>query len=162
MDFSRLNYAMATGKAHLDATGARGTEIESHLVGYLLAITYAEFERKNRAIMATRCGRHGDPEMLSFCTMLARKALQSIYIGDLKGVLGKFSEQCKDQFDTAVNGSPAHAAYDNIVLNRHRVAHVTGTNMTFLELETALPVARAVFDEFAIAIGLTPAEIATL
>ncbi len=162
MDFNRIDQAMATCKTHLDATGSRNTEIESMLVGYLLAIIYAEFEKKLKKLVAHRASRTKDAEIISFCSAVTKYVLRSINIGDIKGALAHFAPSYKDAFKDAVEGMPIHAAYDNIVLNRHGVAHVAGTNLTFSELEKEFPLSLGVFTEIANVLGIDPVEAAVL
>ena len=48
--------------------------------------------------------------------------------------------------------------YDNIMSNRHLVAHQSGTNITLAELETAFSESKVVFQALADALSLTPDE----
>ncbi len=52
--------------------------------------------------------------------------------------------------------------YGNIIANRHSVAHATGANMTFAELEAAMKLSGQIFDAVCMALELTDEEIADI
>ncbi len=56
MDFKRIESALGACTKHLDEVGG-DPQIESYLVGYLLAIVYAEYEIKIVKAMVARIGR---------------------------------------------------------------------------------------------------------
>jgi hypothetical protein len=162
MLFPRIDATMATCKAHLDATGAHNTEIETYLVGYALTVVCAEYELRIEALLCKRAERSGDGDVHSFVKNTIDKIVRSPNIGAIAGALGHFGSQCKTDFQALVTNTPAHAAYDGIVNNRQLLAHLTGHQMTFPNLEKSLQDTTDVFDAIGIALGLTAAELATL
>lgn len=162
MDFKRIDAAVATCKSHIDATGARGTEIESFLVSYLLVTIAADFEIRLEAIVSKRAERTADPHIQSFVRVAAGRIIRGIKISEITGVLGHFGSDCKESFSKEIADTLPHTCYDNILANRHMVAHQTGPNMTFAELETALPESKKVLDAVASALGLTATELSGL
>jgi hypothetical protein len=160
--FTQLENALTVCKNHLDNTGTRGTEIESYLVGFLLVNICSEFEIRLRKILEMRAAHPGDTYLSNFVVYASGRIIRSIKIGEIAGYLGGFGTDWKDNFHSAVKDKPPHVAYDNIMANRQLVAHVSGTMMTFAELEAAFQEACHVLTAVANAVGLTPAEIASL
>lgn len=161
MDFPRTDAALAVCKLHLDATNSRNTEIESYLVGYLLATIYAEFEQKMRAIVCKRVERAGDQHVHNFAISTMKVVMKTINVSGIKGIIGYLDSASKQTLGDCIDDT-TQAAYDNIINNRHGVAHASGSNMTFAELEATLPGAKAVIELAADALGLTPAEVASI
>lgn len=145
--FARVDAALSVCGAHLDATGARGTEIEAILVGYLLTVIHAEFEQHVVQTVVARCRTSHDVRRSSFTEYAARRLVKKFAISDLTGTLNSFDRECKRRFSKEVMDTPHHVAYDNIEANRQLLAHSSGINMTFDELvrhyETSLPVLAA-------------------
>jgi hypothetical protein len=85
----------------------------------------------------------------------------TIKVGEIADLLRHCELDYKDAFNKAMTEVPQAASYyDNVMQNRHLVAHQTGTNITFAELETAFKESRIVFQAIADALGLTAAETA--
>jgi hypothetical protein len=150
MEFPRVELAIKTCAEHLDKSGARNTEIEAVLVGYLLTITYADYERAIREMVAQRGNRYSDGPLASFMTTAARRLIRSIEVGEIGGILGHFDASCKTAFNSAIADTPAQTAFDNLLANRHDVAHRLGANITLAEFEKTFrasqPVLQAVQD----------------
>jgi hypothetical protein len=163
MKFARLDNAMAVCKAHLDATGTRGTEIEHYLVGYLVVIICAEFDARFKKIVETRAGRTGDAHLKNFVVHACGKIVRGNKVSELTSHLGGFGGTCKTDFHAAIAGTTSQGSYDNIMTNRHTVAHhTTSHSMTFNELERAYADSHALLTAVANALGLSAAEIAAL
>lgn len=162
MNFTRIDNALATCKTHLDATSARGTEIESYLVSCLLVVIAAEYEMRLKCMIAKRAERVNDRHVHQYVTGQVGKSVRVPRIEQINGLLGAFGSDYKELFTAAVCNSQAHVAYDNIVTNRHSVAHTTGAHVTLIDLEQWLPDSKKVLEEVALALGLSAAEIATL
>lgn len=154
MRFQRVEDAIRICRGHLDSTESRNTEIETYLVGYILAVIYAEYEKWLREAIATRAAGVGDAAILAFVRAAAARVLRSIKCHEIAGILGWFGEDCKTTFQKAVNNTPAQAAYDNIIVNRMSVAHASGTNMTLGEVEQAFTDSQEVLKQVMIALGL--------
>lgn len=162
MDFPRIDSAIVDCKAHLSATNALGTPIESYLVGHLLVLAASEFERVTEAIVIARALRTGDGHLISFVRVASDRLIRSIKIDQMTGVLGHFDSTCKDSFVGSAIKCAAAIHYDNILSNRHAIAHMAGHAMTLADFETAFVGCKGLFDEFANCLGLTPAEISGL
>ena len=143
MKFTQLDNAMDVCKQHLDNTGARGTEIENYLVGYLLVNICSEFEIRLKKLVEIRAARSGDKHLHNFVMYASSRVIRSIKVGEIAGYLGGFGADWKTSFHDSVLDTPSHVGYDNIMTNRISVAHLTGTLMTFADLEilTKTPVA---------------------
>lgn len=159
MDFTRIDHAMSVCKSHLVATSTANTEIESYLVGYLLSVIYAEFEQRIRAMVCKRAERASDVDVHNFVVSAVGRLMRGIKIAEVKGIIGQFHPQCSADLDAQVNDSQMLTMYTNMILNRHGVAHVSGSNMTFLELEASLVHGKLVVEAVAIALGLTDDEV---
>jgi hypothetical protein len=159
MKFKRIEDAFETCKKHLDSTNSRNTEIESFLVGYLIVLVIAEYEVLLEKILAKRADRIKDAHVQSFVKVAVDKLTRSIKIGEVSGLLSHFGSDYKKAFVDANQKTPtAMTYYDNIMANRHLVAHQTGTTMTLLELETAFIESKIVFQTLADALTLTADE----
>lgn len=121
--FPSIETALEDCEKHLDATGARGTPIDAYLAGFLLIHTYAHFEKRILEICKQRCDHSGDPSIGALALNSLRKTRDSLYISDLGKNLKNFGEIVKAEFSTTVSNTPAHSAWDNILINRHDFAH---------------------------------------
>lgn len=162
MQFTRLDNAVAVCKKHLEDTGTQNTEIESYLVGYLLISISSEFECIIEAMVNQRAARAGDGHLSSFVRAAADRIIRSVKIDELSGLLNHFDPSCKKQFIDDPQKQAKQVGYGNIVLNRHSVAHATGTSMTFGELEIAYQDSKELMDCFGKCLGLTQDEIDNL
>jgi len=158
MAYARVEAALAQSRAHLAATGSFNTEIEAYLVGYLLATAYSSLEARVRLIVATRSARNADAESRNFIRKASGGMIRRIAFSDLVGYIGMFSDSLKESFRRNLDDRDV-SAYDNLLTNRHNVAHNSGSNMTLSDLDEAFKRAERVLDEFASCLGLTPAEV---
>lgn len=159
MQFERLENALTVCNNHLDATGARGTEIESYLVGYVLITACAEFEMRFEAMINKRFARLGDAAVSAFIAKIADTQIRVPNLDGMGAFLKKFGNAFRDGFisnRTAVSDT----AFQNVITNRHLVAHSQGGPMTFADAEREIRASYLVFDATAIALGLTSAELA--
>ena len=146
MEFPRIENAIQTCATHLDATGTRNTEIEGVLVGYLLTITYAEYEGAVRKIVAARGDLHNDERLSAFMTYAAERLIRSIAIGEIGGLLKRFDVVCHQAFQSKIANTPSHTAFDNLLSNRQDVAHRLGANITLAEFQRFYQDSLPVFD----------------
>ena len=90
-----------------------------------------------------------DRHVGNFASYASVRLVRSIKIGDLAGAAAWFHADCKARFHDGL-GDEARAAWDNIVTNRHGVAHEDDSsvvsNMTFRELREAYPKALTVLE----------------
>jgi hypothetical protein len=158
----RIADAMDACRNHLDATGARNTEVESFLVGFLLVMICSEYEIAIKAMVSKRAEKCGDGDVHGFVREHIGKIVRGIKVSDLTGVVGSFSSAAKEHFQKAVINQQPHVSYDNIMTNRHSVAHRSGSQVTFSELEGFIKESDKVLDAAAEALGLDAADLAAL
>lgn len=158
MNLTRVDAALEDCERHLETASVFGTEIEAILTVYVSAVIYAAFEAEVRRMVAARVASvaEEDRHLQNFAAYASVRLVRSIKIGDLAGVVAWFHEDCKAQFHDALDDE-AHAAWNNIVSNRHGVAHEDDSpvvsNMTFRELKEAYTKALTVLDCLSGAIG---------
>lgn len=155
MKFPRVDEAFKACAEHLDSTGTRNTEIESHLVNNLLSIIYAEYEQEIRRLVMERGAKNADVHSRAFMEHAALRLVRSIKLRDLSGTLKRFHTAFSDQFKSEVENTPASTAYNNILTNRHSVAHARGSNMTFRELGPTYTASLDILRAFARALDLS-------
>lgn len=160
MTLTRVDAALEDCQRHLEATNSYGTEIEAILTVYVSAVVYAAFEAQVRQTLAARVALavDRDAHVGNFATYASVRLVRSIKISELAGAAAWFHEECKARFQRSIDGE-AHAAWDNIVNNRHGVAHEDDSpvvsNMTFRELKEAYPKALTVLDCLSASIAQT-------
>lgn len=167
MTFGSLDYVFQQCEQHLDAANMRNTEIESYFVQYLLVRICAEFEARVTILIHRRCSRTNDTHLMSFAQKTAAYIYKRFDISDIKKILERFGNDYKQAFDSQVmGGSPTsiapHVAWNNIYTNRHTVAHMTGTQMSFGDLKNNYRDSLVVLDALVSALDLTQGEIADL
>lgn len=134
MEFPRLDSAITTCRRHLQETNSFNTEIEAIVVGYLLAVTYAEYEQTVRRLISER-GRTDDERLTAFVRVATERIVRSLRLSELKGFLGFFHEDCKQALHDEVNDTRAHLAYDSIINSRQDLTHRFVASMTLAEFE---------------------------
>jgi hypothetical protein len=162
MTLRRIDNALAVCKTHLDGTDTRGTEIESYLVAYLLTLVASEYEQRVEALFSLRAMKCGDPHVHSFVTSACGRIIRSPRCSEIAGALGMFDAKCKTDFQAKVNNQACQTSYDKIITNRQLVAHLTGSNMTFAELERDAAESIMVLEAVVDALGLLPGDLAAL
>lgn len=154
MSLVRSTDALETCRKHIQAMPRRDPQIEAVLASYACAVIYAELEGQVRRLVADRVGHgRGDVRVKRWGAFSARRLIRSIKISELAGVAGQFDEHCKSRF-THLLDDECKAAWDQIVQNRHGVAHEDDqpgpvSTMTFAETELAFNRVERVLDAFA-------------
>jgi hypothetical protein len=147
MNLTRVEAALDDCERHLEATNSFGTEIEAILTAHVSAVIYGAFEAEVRRTLAVRVmAGLQDAHVRNFSRVASEKLVRSIKTSELAGVAGYFHRDCKTRFHDSLGGE-AQAAWDNIVNNRHGIAHEHSpavSNMTWRELKEAHPKALAV------------------
>ena len=162
MRYQRVDQALSACQAHLDSTESRNTEIEAYLVGYLLVTIYSAYEERVRELLLARIARiTEDAAVSSFVDSAYARIVRGIRCSDLAGVLGHFGALLKKAFQDNVNNTAAQVAYDNIINNRHSLAHRSGTNMTFAEVQKDYVASQSVLENLGTSLGLSCDELAT-
>ncbi len=158
--FPQIDREIAQCEKHLDASGTRNTEAEAYLVRYLLVRICAEYETRIRTIVQRRCTRTTDRHFQSFGQHWAVEATRRFKVSDLAWMLGCFGDDYKKAFSDAVSGQPSNAAWDNIYINRHAVAHGNGAvMMTLGELKKTYCDSTVLIDELVKVLDLNPREL---
>jgi hypothetical protein len=150
--FVRVDSAIERCREHLDATGARNTEVETFLVGYLVTIIHAEFEQHVSELLRERT-RSSDPHLTAWGAYATGRIAKKFSVSDLSGYLRAFDESCRMMFANAIHDTPEHLAYDRIESTRQLVAHARDTSLTFDDVEQSYREACAVLDAFAKALA---------
>lgn len=154
MKFLRVKDCLAECKQHLTSQNAFNTPIENYLVSHLLIITYRSFEVVFRELIRLRVQKANDPHLERF-TMSRFEKVGKILIGDINSNLKNFDETCSRRFMDSIENRPSHAAWDNVITNRHKVGHGSGSQMTLEEFERAFERSCEVLHEFGRSLGLT-------
>jgi hypothetical protein len=156
----RVDEALEECERHLTDTGTFGSQVEAILTAYCCSVAYAEFEKQVRRIVSDRgAGSGGDPHVASFVDWSATRLIRSIKISELAGIAARFHPDCKSEFHRLLDAQ-AQTAWDNILENRHDVAHSQTSaisNLTFNELKSTYPLALTVLDHLAACIAPAPA-----
>lgn len=149
MRLPRVDHAVEVCEKHLAATGAFGTEIENLLTRSLLVLICAEFEEKIEATIEERFSRIPDQSLREFVSSCVDAVFRSVKSSEMAGLLNRFGGDCKEKFNRKSQANPiAVTFYNNIVTNRHGVAHTTGGNTTFPEIKRFYEEGHVVLDYF--------------
>ena len=141
----------------------QNSDVENYLVSYLLAVSYAEIEEKIKTILERRSSKSNDKHVSQYIISNHKNNTGRIAISDITSLLARFGDDYKMVFMGSVLNKPTHAAWDNIILNRHKVTHGSGViEMTILEFEKALQGSKDTLIELANAFSLTLSEISDL
>jgi hypothetical protein len=167
MRFGQLDSEIQQCEQHLDESGARNTEIENHIVRYLLVRICAEYERRIEVLVQRRCARINDQYVLNFANWGIEMATKRFKIENIMGLLSRFGEDYQRTFKDALgkqgNKQNCQIAWDNIVTNRHIVAHGKGpVMMTLTDLKGQYNCSLVVIDGLVKALHLREKDIAGL
>lgn len=121
---------------HLSSSSAYGTEIESLLTQSILVIMCAEFEQAIKKLVQEKCSSIEDVSIKEFLGSCVGAVFRSVNSSQIAGLLNRFGPAYKDAFKQKTEANQiAVTFYNNIVTNRHGVAHSEGSNMTFREVK---------------------------
>ena len=136
MSFIEVDAAFKVSRKHLDDTKSGSTEIESFLTRYLIVLVCGAFENEIRKLVVDRAMVAKDDDLTTFVTKTISN-YRSLKASDLRGKLvGRFGQRHRDGFGKFMSEeSEIVTRYNNIVRNRHSVAHGRTVNMTIDELE---------------------------
>jgi hypothetical protein len=134
MRLARIDQAIEKCQQLLTQTGATGTEVEAFLTDYLLILTYASFEEEIKKIIARRAAKVNDPPLESFINSTLKVIFRSMLTSELAKLLACFGSDYRARFKIKVDGTKAETFFNNIITNRHSVAHEGYSNVTFREL----------------------------
>lgn len=136
MRLARVDQTLEECEKHLSSSGAHGTEIETLLTRSLLVLMCAEFEREIKAIIQAKFSSTQDDSLKEFLGSCLGVVFRSVKSGEIAGLLNRFGPSYKERFKEKADSNPvAVTYYNNIVTNRHGVAHSDGGNVTFSEVK---------------------------
>jgi hypothetical protein len=151
MRLARIDKALEDCDRHMaltrssDPSKSFDPAIESLLTQALLVISYAEFEQR---ILATI----EEKRISAWDGPAAEIRYRSVGYDDLAGILEQFSSAYVGAFKELCLASLANQRavtfYNNIVTNRHRVAHSSGANTTFPEFKRFYEEGHVILDFF--------------
>lgn len=163
MKLHRTEAALLSCKNHLRTTNMFNTDVENYLVSYLLTVTYSEIEEKVKIIIERRANKANDRHIVQYIVGHHKTNTGRIKISDITDLLSRFGQDYKSSFTKNVHNSPIHAAWDNIVLSRMKVAHGSGVvELTIPEFESALIGVKSTLIELSKSFSLTDIDIADL
>lgn len=147
MRIPKVDEAISACQQHLRVTKSEGTEIEALLTRALLVLTCSAFEEEIERMIETRTQSLGDVPMQVFFRSCVGAVFRSTQSAEIAGLLGRFGSQFKDSFGRRAKVDPvAVTFYNNIVTNRHGVAHTQGLNCTLNELRSFYDKGHVVLD----------------
>lgn len=154
MQFARVDEALEECENHLEATDSFGTPIERLLSYSLLVIIYAEFEQSVEKTIREKYETIQDESLREFFRSFSgrdsRRILpRGIRSSDLSEFLARFGESYKSQFRSRLDVNPRQEVfYNNLIVNRHDTAHSSGSNATFLDIQSFYHEGHSVLDFF--------------
>lgn len=149
----RTQLAFDNCKQHLDESKAWDSEIESYLTQHVLVIMCADVQQEIYKVVEQRVEKADDIALKNFATAACKRVLRSIGKNEVAGFVGHFGDDAKSHLNEKMEDAVV-TIYNNAVLNRHDVAHNSGSNITFRELEKAIAAARTLIGVVSDAISL--------
>lgn len=135
MRLPAIDSAMEECREHLSTSGAFGTAIEAFLTQYMLTLMCAHFEIHIEGLLRKRAAASQDAALESLVVSSVSAIFRSCKTSEIAGLLNRFGSDYKDQFQRLMEESPqAVTRFNNIITNRHKTAHDSGSNITFDEL----------------------------
>lgn len=162
MKIAKVDEALERCEEHLQSTNAFGTEIEALLTRALVVLTCSAFEEEIERMIGKRADSLGDPAITSFCKSCVSAVFRSTKSSELAGLLNRFGSPFKEKVQRrAQENQKVVTFYNNIVVNRHGVAHTQNLNVTLPELRQFYEVGHVVLDWLQEIIGeIYPEQIA--
>ena len=145
MRLDRVELVIEVCEQHLTSTSSFGSAIEAYLTQQLIVTICAEIEQAIEDIIIKRARDMCGAEFESFVESCLGAVFRSIGSSEIAGLLNRFGADRKAQFLSLVDDR-AKTAYDNIVINRHRIAHKSGSNLTFNEAVDSYRIGLSVID----------------
>ena len=142
MDFPEISDQLEKTRQHLQTTRSFGTEVESYLTNSLLITIYAEFEGRIKTIINTFLNSNFSSKYNgSFFIPYVENLVRRLKTSELsENILSKLGPDFVKNFKQKINNNQhCESAYNNIIINRNKIAHGEGSNITFRELEESYP-----------------------
>lgn len=137
---------------HVSASMSEGSEIESYLTQHALVVLCAEIQQEIYSIVDERSAKYEDERIRSFVSESSKQILRSVQKSDLAGYLKNFGLDIKEQFNDLLDDADV-SRYNIAVRGRHNVAHSSGAQITFRELQEAVISAERILDALKTAIN---------
>jgi len=130
-------------------------EVESRLLAGLVLLIVSEYEVLIADLFKQRVAKCGDPHVCNyFGKSIGRRFWPNL--DNINEVLGMLGGDYRDRFRLTIQNTPERAAWDNIVAERHAVAHKSGPRqMTLGELISTFPGSWKVIEALQQALGLS-------
>ena len=149
MRLARVDQTLEVCEVHLTETGSFGTPIENLLTRSLLVVMCAEFEQEIERTLDERFQTIQDASVREFLASSVDAVFRSVKVNEIAGLLNRFGGTYKERFNAKADANPvAVTYYNNIVTNRHEIAHRQGGNVTFQEAKTFYEGGHVVLDFF--------------
>jgi hypothetical protein len=149
----RTKLALDNCRSHLIEANGEGTEIEAYLAQHILVIMCAEIQQELYAALELRLNQSTDGNITNFALAAGKRILRSIGKGEVVGFVNNFGSAAKNYMNDHLSEREV-TLYNNAVANRHDVAHSSGSNITFRELDDILIAASKFINVFEDAIYL--------
>lgn len=135
MKIAKIDQALEACEEHIARTSTAGTEIEALLTRAVLVLACSAFEEEIERMIENRADNLHDPAMAAFFKSCVSAVFRSTKSSELAGLLNRFGADFKTRFqDRSRENEKAVTFYNNIVVNRHGVAHTQSINVTLAEL----------------------------
>lgn len=121
--------------------------MRSLLAQAVLVLIYAEFDRTIREQLMRRCAGIPDDEVRCFVANCVDSVFRSLGIGALAGLLGRFDDAARREFQKRVDRD-TNEMYDSLIRSRNIVAHGDGPAPTLEEVEEYYERAHVALDHF--------------
>ncbi|WNL39611.1 hypothetical protein RN346_03395 [Halomonas sp. PAMB 3232] len=141
----RTRLAVDNCRSHLEESNSWGTEIEAYLTQHILVIMCAEIQQELYLILENRAEEASDEELKAFAVATGKKVLRSVGKTEIANFVGNFGSSAKNHLNSNLDDREV-TLYSNAISNRHDVAHSSGSNITFRELENILTPASKLID----------------
>lgn len=135
MRLPKVDNAIDTCARHLQASNAHGTEIESFLTQFLLVFICASFEEHIESLVHARVSRVPDSAVVDFVRSATSQLFRSLKTSEIGNLLGRFGSESKRHFQAHMEQrQQAETFFNNLITNRHEVAHDAGCKATFADV----------------------------
>ena len=133
MKLDRVEMTIEVCQEHLkNSTSSFRPQIENFLTQHLLIITCAEIEKAIKEMIIAQARDRCSDDFQTFIQSCLNATFRGMQSSEIAGLLKRFGTARKQRFLELVD-KRASAKYDNIVVNRHNIAHGSGSNLTFRE-----------------------------
>jgi len=109
----------------------------------------SEFEQKIEGLVQQKCSSIEDSSIKEFFGSCVNAVFRSVKSTEMAGLLSRFGPSHKEAFrQKTYDHQKAETFYNNIVTNRHRVAHSEGSQVTFRDTKQFYEEGHVVLDFF--------------